>query len=99
MNKKAAFKLTDLLPVAILFVIATIGISIGATVLDDIQSDYVTGAAGCNSTSTTACGYAFNISESGLQAENELGSWLDTIALITAAAIIIAVLVTSFMMK
>jgi len=98
-NKTAQYSLQDLLPVALLLVVAAIGIAVGADVLDSIQSDYVTGAANCNSTSTTACGYAYNITNSGLEAQDELGSWLDTIALIVAAAIIIGVLVTSFMIS
>lgn len=82
-----AYRLQDLLPVAIIFVVATIGISIGADVLDNIQTDQTSGS------------YAYNITGYGLEAEAELGSWLDTLALIVAAAIIIGVLVTSFMMR
>jgi len=82
-----AYRLQDLLPVALILVVATIGIAVGADVLTSIQGDQ------------TADSYAYNITDYGLQAQDELGSWLDTIALIVAAAIIIGVLVTSFMVS
>ena len=82
-----AYRIQDLLPVALILVVATIGIAVGADVLTEIQNDQ------------TANSYAHNTSNYGLEAQDELGSWLDTIALIVAAAIIIGVLVTSFMIS
>ena len=82
-----AFRLQDLLPVALIMVVATIGIAVGADVLDNIQDDQTTNSI------------AYNITGYGLDAQEELGSWMDTIALIVAAAIIIGVLVTSFMVS
>jgi hypothetical protein len=79
------YRVQDLLPVALILVVATIGIAVGADVITEIQADQTSGT------------YAYNISGYGLEAQDELGSWLDTIALIVAAAIIIGVLVTSFM--
>lgn len=81
-----ALGLRDLLPVALLMVVATIAISIGADVIDNVQDDQ------------TADSYAYNISGYGLEAQEEMGGWLDTIALVVAAAIIIGVLVQSFAM-
>ena len=98
-NKKGEYRVQDFLPAALILLVAAIGIAIGAEVLNDVQEGYITGAAGCTSTNTTLCGTAFDVSENGLQAQDELGSWLDTIALIVAAAIIIGVLVTSFMVS
>ena len=80
-----AYRIQDLLPVALILVVATIGIAVGADVLNKIQDDQTSGSA------------AYNVTGYGLEAQEELGSWLDTIALIVAAAIIIGVLVTSFM--
>ena len=105
-SKRGTYRIQDLLPVALILVIATVGIAIGAQVLDNIQTGYVTGTTDCglNSTGGTSgtlvysgCGAAYNVTTVGLEAQGELGSWLDTIALIVAAAIIIGVLVTSFM--
>lgn len=76
-------QLRDLLPVAMIFVVATIGISIGADVVNDIYSGQ-------------AAGYAKNVSKSGLSSMAELGSWLPTLALVVAASIVIGVLVYSF---
>lgn len=90
------YKLQDLLPVALVFVVATVAISVGADILTGIQTDYVTGAAGCNSTDTSTCGYEYNISAYGLGSLTELGTWLPTIALVISAAIVIGVLIYSF---
>lgn len=81
-----AYTLRDLLPIALLIVVSTIAISIGADVIDNVQTDQITNS------------YAHNISTYGLEAHDELGSWLDTIALVVAAAIIIGVLISSFAM-
>lgn len=83
MNNKG-YTIKDLLPVALVFVVATIAISIGADVIDSVQS------------SQTSNSYAYNVSEYGLEGMDELGSWLPTLALVVAAAIIIGVLVYSF---
>lgn len=85
MNKKG-YQLRDLLPVALIFVVATIAISIGADVIDNVQASQTSGTA------------AYNVSDFGLGAMEELGSWLPTLALVVAAAIVIGVLVFSFAM-
>lgn len=77
-------KLEDLLPVALLFVVATIAISIGADIIGNIQD------------SQTADGAAYNVSGYGLDGMLELGSWVPTLALVVAASIVIGVLVFSF---
>ena len=93
--------LKDLAPLAIAFVFVAIVIGIGADVLSNIQAGQVTGAANCGANSTggsggairyTACGYDFNATQSGLESTDELGSWLPTIALVIAAAVVIGVL-------
>jgi len=83
MNKRG-YKLADLMPVALIFVVASIAIGIGADVLSDIQ------------TGQTSGGYAYNTSDFGLTGLAELGSWIPTLALVVAAAIVIGVLVYAF---
>ncbi len=83
MNKKG-YRLQDLLPVAIIFVVATIAISIGADILAGVQAGQTSGTA------------SYNVSEYGLTGMLELGSWVPTLALVVAAAIVIGVLVFSF---
>jgi hypothetical protein len=92
MGKKGAMTLTDLAPVAIAFVFVAIVMGVGADVLADIQTDQVTDTAGCNSTAKTSCGADYNASGNGLSSLSELSSWLPTIALVIAAAIVIGVL-------
>ena len=89
-------KLEDLLPVALLFVVATIAISIGADIIRTIQLTEYTNTAGCNTTVTTGCGAVWNATGYGLEAMTELGGWVPTLALVVAASIVIGVLVFSF---
>jgi lipoprotein signal peptidase len=87
--------LQDLAPLAIAFVFVAIVLGIGADVLTSIQSGqgYTTvGNTGCNSTSHSACGIAFNATGNGLSSVDELSGWLPTIALVVAAAVVIGVL-------
>lgn len=83
MNKKG-YTVKDLLPIALLLTVTIIAVSIGADVVNDVHSDQ------------TADSYAANISESGLEGMDELGSWFPTIGLVIAASIVIGVLVYSF---
>ena len=92
LSKKGAMTLSDLAPVAIAFVFVAVVLGVGSTVLSDIQEDQVTNTAGCNSTTKTACGADYNASNEGLTSLSELSSWLPTIALVIAAAIVIGVL-------
>lgn len=94
--------LGDLGPVAIAFVFIAVVIGVGAVVLDNIQVDNglgTTTACGTNSTGGsggtilyTGCNEAVNATGEGLTSLNELSSWLPTIALVIAAAIVIGVL-------
>lgn len=95
MNKKG-YTVKDLLPLGVLLVVTTIAVSIGASILTDVNTGFLSGAANCNSTSTTACGYAFNATDEGLQGVDELGSWFGTIGLVLAASVVIGILVMSF---
>lgn len=83
MNKKG-YQLRDLLPVALIFVVATIAISVGANILNDIEDDQ------------TDNSYEDNITVNGLTGMATLGEWLPTLALVVAAAVVIGVLVYSF---
>jgi hypothetical protein len=86
MNKKG-FSLQEMAPLAISFVIIAIVLGIGATVVASIQ------ATQGNSTSTTI---AYNASGNGLTSLNTLASWLPTIAVIIAAAVVIGIIVAYF---
>jgi hypothetical protein len=78
-------QLRDLLPVALLFVVATIAISIGADILSDVRAGQTAGS------------WERNVTDSGLKGMGTLGDWIPTLALVSAAAIVIGVLVYSFM--
>lgn len=92
MKKRGAMTLSDLAPIAIAFVFVAVVIGVGATVLSSIAAGQITGAANCNSSSQTKCGYDYNATNQGLNSVDELSSWLPTIALVVAAAVVIGVL-------
>lgn len=73
--------LNMLVPVGILFVVASIALSLGADVVSNVEADQVAGQE------------AANISGFGLSGMQELASWLPTIGLVVAAAIIIGIVV------
>ena len=83
MNKKG-YTIHDLVPIGIAFVVIAVVLGMGATVLNSIQ-----GTQTINST-------GWNASQNGLRGLNELSSWLPTIAIIVAAAIIIGIIVVYF---
>lgn len=66
---------------AILLVIATVIISIGAYTLSSIQ------------TTQTANSIAYNVTGQGLTAMNNFGVWLPIIAVVIAAVVVIGLLV------
>jgi hypothetical protein len=89
----------DLMPMGLMFVVSIIALGIGAQVVANVQEGHVTNTDGCNSTDTSACGYAYDAAESGMEGLGELGDWYPTIGLVIAASIVIGVLVYSFAMR
>lgn len=80
-NKKGqAVTLNTLAVVAIILVIVAVTISVGADILQDMQADQTAQAGNWNATSH------------GMDALGELADWLQTIALVVAAVIIIGLL-------
>ena len=80
--KKVEFTIQDIIPIAIVFVVATIAISYGATVLANIKA------------TQTANSYAANSTAKGEESLWNLANNLPLIALIVVAAIIIGVLIS-----
>lgn len=76
--------LRSLAPAAIMLVVASIVISVGADIVDTVQDDQ------------TANSYAYNVSSGGLEGLEAVGDWLPTIGLVTAAVIVIGVIVKYF---
>ena len=78
---RKGYTVSDLLPLAVAFVVVAIAISMGAEVLGEIRDGQ------------TANTYERNATTDGLESLAELSSWLPTIALIVAAAVIIGIIV------
>ena len=83
-SKKGQVAIQQLVPIAIAFVVIAVVISMGAKTLGAIRDDM---------TSDT---YERNATVNGLDGLDELGSWLPTIAIVIAAAVIIGVIVVYF---
>ena len=97
-NKKGqVYSVGALGGLAIVLVVAAIIISIGAQVLDGVQSNVRDGAT---NGPTLVCGIngssAFNSTCGGLSGTEIFGDWLDTIALIIVAAVVIGIIASSF---
>ena len=92
-NKKGQYGVGALGGLAIVLVVAAIIISVGAEILDGVQNE-VTGASGytCGLSGTSA----FNATCGGLAGTEIFGDWLDTIALIIVAAVVIGIIASSF---
>ena len=73
-------RLEDLSGIAIVFVVLAVVLGIGSTILTSIQ------------TGQTSNGFAYNASQQGLTALDELASWQDTLAIIVVAAVVIGVI-------
>jgi hypothetical protein len=76
----------NLTGLAIVLVVATIALGMGALVLDEIQD---TG-------SITDGSYAYNATEEGLSGLDTASGFLPVIAIVVVAAIIIGIVVSSF---
>ena len=93
MQETVNLGIQDLWPVALVLLVSGIGIAFGLDITDDVQTDFVSNTAGCNSTATTSCGAAYNATvdlESGV---SNIASKMPTIALVIVAAVLIGILV------
>jgi len=84
MQNKKGYDLKALAGLAITFVVLTIVIAFGATILKDIQDDQTSGDAD------------YNASDKGMESLNTFADWLPTLALIVVAAVIIGIIVRYF---
>ena len=85
-NKKG-YQIGDLLTFGIMFVVLTVALSFGATILTDIRDDQTQ-----NDTD-------YNITTKGIDAVLNLAKWTPNLATIIVAAIIIGILMTAFVYK
>ena len=98
-KKKGVLTLTQMPGAIILFSVAVIVTSVMAVVLTNmlVVSGYSAAAAnGCNSTVTTSCNMAYNITQQGLTGLNTFAGFFNPIAVILAAVIIIGLIMSAF---
>jgi len=91
MNKKG-FAIGDMLPLGMTIVVLGIALSLGLTVLGDFKADQITGTSGCNSTTTGACGNAYNGTVDAEEGLTKFTSYLPTIGLVVVIAVIIGII-------
>lgn len=84
MQKMKGYGVQSLAVLAVLFVVASVTISMGAEILSGIDDEQ------------TEDTYEDNITEEGLSGLDTMGGWLPTIAIVVMAAVVIGVLLTSF---
>jgi len=93
-RSKKGFTVQDMLPLAMVLVVAAIGIGIGAEVLGSIRDQNIDGTVdGCNATGHRSCSYDVNATLDGLDGIDTFSEYIPTIALVVVAAIVIGVLV------
>ena len=103
MDKKVVeFSIGDIWPIALVFVVAGIGIAYGLQVMGEIKTDMITDTAGCglNSTGGTGgtllynqCPAEYNATGSAIDGVAKFPEKFGTIATIVIAAIVIMILV------
>lgn len=79
--KRFGFRLEDLLPIAMVLVVAGIGIAFGLNVMADVQDDFTAGTA------------EYNATQDAIDANSNLAERMPLLATVVVAAIIIGVLV------
>ena len=78
-------ELRDLAPVGVLFVVIAIVLSMGGEILSNLSS--------------SQSGTAKAITDNGTAGLEKIAKWLPTIGLVIAAAIVIGVVITSFVLR
>ncbi|MFO7968680.1 MAG: hypothetical protein R6U15_01025 [Candidatus Izemoplasmatales bacterium] len=94
-NKKECveFNIQDIWPLALVFVVTGIGVAFGLDVMTDVQDEFISGEVGCNATSTTGCGEAYNATGDAIDGTAKMVEKLPLIATVVVAAILIMILV------
>jgi len=92
-RKVAEFDIKDILPIVLIIVVAGIGAAFGLQVMTDVQTDMLTGEAGCNATSSANCGNDYNGTGDAVEGVTNITSKFGIIGSVVAAAIILGILV------
>ena len=91
-------ELRDLAPVGVLFVLIAITLSVGGEILSNLEQQQ---CAKWNATTNTceSTTTAYNMTTQGTSGITKIAKWLPTIALVIAAAVVIGVVLTSFILR
>ena len=89
MSQEAKYDITQLWPIALVILVLGIGLAFSLDIVDDINDDFITDTAGCNSTDVSSCGNAYNATEDTMSGLSKFGEKMGTIVTIVIAVIII----------
>jgi hypothetical protein len=93
---ESEFTIQDIVPIAIVFIVTTIVLGFGASIVSGVQVTQLpsTPTATCNATAGTytGCSSAWNASQYGLSSLNTFASNMPLLATVVVAAVIITVL-------
>ena len=79
LNSKKGFNITEVPTLAVVLLVIAIVMGIGATILTQVQ------------TTQTADSIAYNITQQGLEAQEDLSDWQGTWVVIVAAAVVLGI--------
>lgn len=91
-TQTAEFQLKDIGPIVIVLVVAGVTAALGLNVMSDVQSDFVTGTAGCNSTHTGDCAAEFNATGDAITGVSKITSKFGIIGTAVAFVIILGII-------
>lgn len=95
-NKGQAFGVNSLVGFAIVLVVVTVVISIGAQIVNETGADLITGTSGCNSTHQSACGADYNATVEGEAALQDTSEKMGLIVIAVTGAIVLGIVITLF---
>jgi len=93
---KYNFDIGQIVPIVVVLAVAGLVIAFTSQIQGDVQSDMVTGEAGCNSTTVAGCGFDYNATVKSLEANTKFADKLPLIATVIVAVILIGIIIKYF---
>lgn len=80
-------------------VLAIIILVLGLVIVQELRDTRIDDSAGCNATVQTSCGEAFDAANESLVGLGQFADFVPLIVLAVAAAVVIGVILTAFVMR
>lgn len=98
MNKKGQNQsgvMWGIVSAVLAFVVLGVTLTVGLTINDEAQDETITNTAGCNSTHTNACGFAYNAAEKVSEGGYRFGKFAPLMGLAIAGGATLTILIGS----